>query len=224
MWLRETLGLGTAPIDTLMGLCEAAGQLVLVASTPGDGASAIDGDIAASVVSLTGDPGRRRSTAAHELGHLILGDEYSSDLSVHASRDEREAAIAAFASELLLPVEALVADTSGLASRETLIAFAARYRTSWSLALKQAERAGLIDAAQRRRLDQSKPTHVEFRDSIGWAPEPDLAKVRVPPTFAHAVVTAWRDDLITTTRAIELMHGQIRTEDLPVRDDVDVDP
>lgn len=40
----------------------------------------------------------------------------------------------------------------------------------------------------------------------------------------RAVVSAWRDDLITTSRAIELMHGQITLEDLPLRDDLDIAP
>jgi hypothetical protein len=51
----------------------------------------VDSDVAVAVVSRRGDPGRRRATAAHELGHLVIGDEYSSDLGVHASRGDREA-------------------------------------------------------------------------------------------------------------------------------------
>ena len=82
-----------------MELCERAGQYVLVTELPGDGASVVDGDVAAAVVSIRGDPGRRRATAAHELGHLVIGDEYSNDLGVHASRADREAVLDAFAAE-----------------------------------------------------------------------------------------------------------------------------
>jgi hypothetical protein len=207
-----------------MSLCETVGQLVLVTSVPGDGASAIDGDIAASVVSLTGDPGRRRATAAHELGHLLLGDEYSSDLGIHASRSERESIVDAFAAQLLLPTTVLVKTAGASPSRETLVRCAALYKTSWSLVLKQAELAGLIDGHQRRRLNLSKPTRVELSDAVGWAPQPDLDGVRVPPSYAHAVVTAWRQDLVTTARAVELMHGQISAEDLETRDGLDIEP
>ena len=87
------------PIESLMELCERAGQYVLVTELPGDGASVVDGDVAAAVVSIRGDPGRRRATAAHELGHLVIGDEYSNDLGVHASRADREAVLDAFAAE-----------------------------------------------------------------------------------------------------------------------------
>ena len=89
-----------------MEFSERCGQYVLVIDLPGDGASLIDGDIAVAVVSAKGDPGRRRATAAHELGHLVLGDEYSSDLAVHLSRADRESMINAFAAELLLPLAA----------------------------------------------------------------------------------------------------------------------
>jgi hypothetical protein len=86
-----------------MTACERMGLFVAVVDLPGEGASILDGDLAAAVVSRLGDPGRRRATAAHELGHVLLGDEYSSDLGVHASRASREAVIDAFAAELLLP-------------------------------------------------------------------------------------------------------------------------
>src|ERR1700722_10035344 len=72
-WVRQSLGFGTEPVESLIVLCECAGQSVLVTGIPGDGASVVDGDIAVSIVSLRGDPGRRRATAAHELGHLIVG-------------------------------------------------------------------------------------------------------------------------------------------------------
>lgn len=93
LWLREHLGYGIHRVDALMELCEQAGMFILVTELPGEGASLVDGDLAVAVVSLHGDPGRRRATAAHELGHLVIGDEYSSDLGVHASREEREAII-----------------------------------------------------------------------------------------------------------------------------------
>src|SRR3984885_2930349 len=139
LWVREQLGLGLSALDSLVQLCERAGQYVLVADVPGEGASVIEGDVAVAIVGLHGDPGRRRATAAHELGHLMIGDEYSNDLGVHASRAEREEIIDAFAAELLLPSQVLIsnAGTDGI-SRSQLVELAARYRVSWSLTLRQA--------------------------------------------------------------------------------------
>ncbi|HEX5205711.1 MAG TPA: XRE family transcriptional regulator [Actinoplanes sp.] len=223
-WLRGELRLGSDPIDSMLRLCERAGQLVLVTRLDGDGACALDGDLGAAVISLKGDPGRRRATAAHELGHLVLGDEHSSDLGVHASRADREAVIDTFAAELLLPSSVFAKEESaaGMLPRERLLAVAARYRTSWSLAVKQAEAAGwgTIPKAWTR----SNPTKAEFLEALGWVPQPDLESVRVPPGVANAVMQAWRRGFITRRRAVELMHGQIQESDLPFEAEADQEP
>jgi transcriptional regulator with XRE-family HTH domain/Zn-dependent peptidase ImmA (M78 family) len=223
-WLRTRLGQGDEPINSVMAVCEQAGQFVLVTSVQGEGASAVDGDLAAAVVSVQGDPGRRRATAAHELGHLVLGDEYSSDLGVHASRVEREAVIDAFAAEVLLPVAVFSADARSTTpiTRDRLLHIAAHYRTSWSLTLRQAEAAGVQPIA--RRWVQASPTRAEFLEALGWTPQPDLEAVRVPPTYAQAVMRACRAALITRRRAVELMHGELEESDLPADLEGDLAP
>ncbi|MEU6715874.1 XRE family transcriptional regulator [Nonomuraea sp. NPDC046802] len=225
-WLRAELNLGSDPIESMADLCERCGQYVLVIDLPGDGASAVDDDIAAAVVSLNGDPGRRRSTAAHELGHLILGDEYSTDVGVSASRVEREDIVDAFAAELLLPVEAVHrASSRETSNRSMLVRLAAEYRTSWSLTLRQARTAEAITPGEEKKLRAHPPTFAEFRDSVGWTPQPDLNSIRVPPSFAHAVMTAYRLGRITGNRALELMHGQLGSQaDLPPRLEEDEAP
>ncbi|WP_344082163.1 XRE family transcriptional regulator [Luedemannella helvata] len=224
MWLRDELHLADQPIDSMMSLCEQCGQQVLVTSLPGDGASAIDGDLAAAVVSLQGDPGRRRATAAHELGHMLLGDEYSSDLGVNASRESREAVINAFAAELLMPMSAFARHKASgePITRDQLLRLAATYRTSWSLTVRQARAAGLGPFSPR--MVQASPTRAEFLEAIGWTPQPDLDSIRVPPAFANAVMRAWRDGYLTRTRVVELMHGQIEENDLPRDAEGDVAP
>jgi transcriptional regulator with XRE-family HTH domain/Zn-dependent peptidase ImmA (M78 family) len=217
LWVRKQLGMDLEAIDSLAELCERAGQYVLVTDVPGEGASVVEGDVAVAVVSLEGDPGRRRATAAHELGHLVIGDEYSSDLGVHASRADREALLDAFAAELLLPSRVLTEErgASEAISRDQLIGLAARYRTSWSLAIRQAAHAGVLSPQARRDWGRSTPTRSEFMEAVGWAPQADLEAIRVPPRYAHAVMEAWRRGLLTATRAVELMHGQITAADLP---------
>jgi transcriptional regulator with XRE-family HTH domain/Zn-dependent peptidase ImmA (M78 family) len=225
-WVRRQLGLGTGAIDSLVELCERAGQYVLVTEVPGEGASMVDDDVAVAVVSIQGDPGRRRATAAHELGHLVTGDEYSSDLGVHASRAAREALLDVFAAELLLPSNVFTDVCNGgeVISRDQVIEIAARYRTSWSLALRQAVHAGVLSAQARRDWGRSTPTRSEFMEALGWAPQSDLEAIRVPPGYAHAVLEAWRRGAITATRAVELMHGQITATDLPTGVEADIEP
>jgi transcriptional regulator with XRE-family HTH domain/Zn-dependent peptidase ImmA (M78 family) len=226
LWVRERLGVGSEPVDSLVELCERAGQYVLVTDVPGEGASVVDSDVAVAVVSLRGDPGRRRATAAHELGHLVIGDPYSSDLGIHASRREQEAVLDAFAAELLLPSRVLTQErgASEAISRDQLIRLAARYRTSWSLAIRQAVQAGAVSGQARRDWGRSAPTRTEFMEAVGWAPQPDLGAIRVPPRYAHAVMEAWRNGAITSARAVELMHGQITAADLPTVPEADAEP
>lgn len=224
-WLRDAHGIGNQPIETLIEFSERSGQYVLVTDLPGDGASIVDADVAAAVVSMRGDPGRRRATAAHELGHLLLGDEYSSDLAVHLSRADREGVVNAFAAELLLPIEAFrTSNGARPGARAEVVRLAARYRTSWSLALRQAEQAGWLDPSTRMRWSQATPTRAELMDAVGWVPQPDLDAVRVPPGYSHAVMEAWRRGLVTGPRAVELLHGQIGPDDLPPRDGSDLTP
>ncbi|HUQ56567.1 XRE family transcriptional regulator [Lentzea sp.] len=219
--IRRDADLALEPIHTVMDLCEKAGQYVLVTDLPGDGASMVVGDdLAVAVVSRSVDPGRRRATAAHELGHMVLGDPYSNDIGVHASLRDREAVVDAFAAELLLPSD-VVAKVNG---RQELVELAARYRTSWSLATRQAQLVEVVDAAEARRLRQRTPTKAELMDAVGWAPQPDLDSVRVPRDYAKAVMEAWKRDMLTSSRVVELMHGQVVESDLPVVPDDEVAP
>jgi transcriptional regulator with XRE-family HTH domain/Zn-dependent peptidase ImmA (M78 family) len=215
IWLRQELAVGRKPLGPLIQVSERAGQLLLVADSPGEGASVLDGDLAVCVVSRLNDPGRRRSTAAHELGHFVIGDEYSTDLGVHSSREDRERTVDAFAAELLLPT-AVVRDAGDFSAMEdartALVRLAAVYRTSWSMVLHQAEQAKVID--QRHRFASRVPTRAELMDAAGWVPEPDLEHVRVPPSVATAVMEAWRRGLITPGRASELTRSQIGANDL----------
>jgi Zn-dependent peptidase ImmA (M78 family) len=214
LWLRNRHDLGQEPIRSLMAECERAGQYVLVSDLPGDGASLIDGDFGVSVVSRLSDPGRRRATAAHELGHLVLGDEYSTDLGVSTSRESRERVIDAFAAEFLLP-SSVLEQVAKSDLRGELIKLSAVFRTSWSLTVRQAGHVGLLDGDRVAKWFADAPTRAELRDAVGWVPQPDLEGVRVPPSYAHAVMEALRQHFVTPARAVELMHGEIKIEDLP---------
>jgi Zn-dependent peptidase ImmA (M78 family)/DNA-binding XRE family transcriptional regulator len=215
-WIREELGIGDEPLETLVEVAERLGQLTLVTDIPGAGASIVDDDVAVAIVSTQSEPARRRATAAHELGHMVLGDEYSSDLGVHSSRDERERLIEAFTAEFLMPVKAISPSSrpeSAEETRRTLIGYAARYRVSWTLMLGQALRAGLINEQLRTNLTLRTPTRAEIMDAVGWTPQPDFAAIRVPPSVARAVSQAVEQNAITPTRAVELTRGQLSPGD-----------
>ncbi|GAA3748993.1 helix-turn-helix domain-containing protein [Salinactinospora qingdaonensis] len=216
-WLRGQLDLGAEPIDSVADVCERAGQFVAVIPLPSDGASLVDGDVAVAVVNKELVPGRRRSTAAHELGHLVLGDEFSSDLGVHASREERERVVEVFAAEFLLPCEQareVAEEGTEKERRHALVRLSATYRVSWGLALTQFRDSGATGDDELRRLKARIPTEVELKDALGWKPQPDLESVRVSPRYASAVMAAMRAHAITPTRAVEMMRDQVSIEEL----------
>ncbi|XVV09653.1 helix-turn-helix domain-containing protein [Actinoplanes sp. CA-131856] len=222
-WLRERLELGSGPIDSMVQACQDTGLYVAVTDLPGDGASVRDDDLAVAVVRRQGDPGRRRATAAHELGHLVLGDEYSSDLGVHASRAGREAVIDAFAAEFLLPAT-VIAAVGREFGREALIRLASEYRTSWTLAVRQAVRSQVLDRGDAMSWLRRTPTRTELLDATGWTPQPDLEWIRVPAAYAHAVLRARAEHFITTARAVDMMRGQVEEADFPPRGDEELPP
>ncbi|SDD33560.1 helix-turn-helix domain-containing protein [Glycomyces harbinensis] len=213
-WLRRCLGLADQPVESLLAEAQRAGVLLAVIEIECEGASMHYGDFAVGVVNRHSDFGRRRATAAHELGHMVLGDEYTSEIGVHASKNEREALVDAFASEFLLPAAAFGHATAKL-NRTGLIEKAAEYRVSWTLAIRQAQLAGALNDGDAKDWAARKPTQAEFMDAIGWVPQPDLEKMTIAPMVAHAVMQAYTKSLITATRAVEIMRGQLDTADLP---------
>jgi Zn-dependent peptidase ImmA (M78 family)/transcriptional regulator with XRE-family HTH domain len=216
---RTHLGAGNAPLGSMAQVCESLGLLVLVTDIPGDGASVTHDGFGVAVVSRRGEPGRRRATAGHELGHQLLGDSYSSDLGVNASRGEREALVDAFAAEFLAPEAALSgqwppADTE-LRQRAAAVRLAAEYRVSWSLLLRQLGRADLAGKQTLERWRNRPPTRAELLDAAGWEPTPDLVDGQLPPSYARSVLHAWEAGEISAARTVELLHGQVAVDDLP---------
>ncbi|HEX3958796.1 MAG TPA: hypothetical protein VHZ03_19575 [Trebonia sp.] len=113
---------------------------------------------------------------------------------------------------------------AGGISRSQLVELAARYRVSWSLALRQAAHVGVLDPDSQRAMARFRPTRSEFLDALGWSTQPDLESIRVPPGYAHAVLEALQLGAVTPSRAVELMRGQISLADLPSDDEADDEP
>lgn len=226
--VRRMIGVGTDALGAMVAVGEQCGVYILAAELPGEGASLAESDLAVAVVSSTIEPGRRRTTAAHELGHQVLGDEYSADLGVSTSRDDRERVVDAFAAELVLPLAAVrgrwPAAAEEVTCRAAAVQIAAEYRVSWSLLLRQVQHAGLLPAEWRHAWRTQTPTRAEFLASPEGPPRPDLSAGEVPPSYAAAVLSAYRRWDIGPHRAVEMLHGQVSEDELPVLDDGPVVP
>ncbi|MFF1821075.1 helix-turn-helix domain-containing protein [Kribbella sp. NPDC058245] len=211
------------PLPPLADVAERVGLYILVADFDVDGSSLSPAPgFGVAVLGGHAPSGRRRFTAAHEIGHHVLGDEYQSDVGVAASRDEREKLIDVFAGELLLPSDELLAEWSrhpGEDSWTRLVRLAATYRISWTAVVRAACQRKLIAKAETQALYARTPQRGDFMAIYGDVPLEDLSVGAVGPRWKKAVLAAYRSSRITKARAVELLHGALTEEELPTVDE-----
>lgn len=225
---RQHLRMPQGPLGALADVVEQLNLFVTVVDEPTEGASLLLDGYGVAVISGQAEPGRRRWTAVHELGHHLLQDEYHTDAGVAASRDEREQVIDRFTEEFLLPEmdlrDAWNRVEEGENHRDVLIDVAASYRVSWSAVVARARRVCLIDAVEARRLKAHTPVRGDFLAVHGSQPVPDLETGTTGPRWRRAVLTAWDQGVITAPRSVELLYGAVTGEELPSRDGEDYLP
>lgn len=203
--VRHHLDLGDAPLPGMADIAARLGLHVQVVDCDVDGASMTPTPgLGAAVIGGRAPAGRRRFTCAHEIGHHVLGDEYSPAGSVGDSRDDREHRIDAFAAALLLPPSVRTATT-----REEMIDLAGRYRVSWTLAVTACGRPSVGDG----------PTLAEFIQAGMDVPE-DLITGHRSLLWRQAVLAARQDHDITDAAALAMLGEPAMTlDDLPLIED-----
>jgi Zn-dependent peptidase ImmA (M78 family)/transcriptional regulator with XRE-family HTH domain len=216
--VRTYVGHPTGPLPAMAEVGEKVGLFILVIDAEGDGASLTpEPGFGVAVIGGQAPSGRRRFTAAHELGHHILRDEYQSDIGVAASRDERERLIDAFAAEFLLPLadvqERWVKQSAP--SWERLVRISSEYRVSWASAVRAALCADLIEKAEASNLLGRTPQRGDFLAIVGSSPQEDLQTGSTGPSWRRAVLRAYLDGKITRPRAVEMLHGALSEDELP---------
>lgn len=223
---RARAGLGPAePIAALAETAEALGVFLLSVDEDIEGASLLGGDYAVAVVGAQSEPGRRRMTGAHEIGHQLLGDEYSVGSGMSASTDEREQVIDRFAAELLLPGVAVTERLRGPgadAAFDALVRLAAEFRVSWDVALHQALDVGVISRGQLADLSKRSPTRGDFHRLLGREVPEDLEAGSAGPQWTTAVLEAFAAGQLGEQRALRLLGGRFQPDQLPRRPDDDL--
>ncbi|GAA3992288.1 XRE family transcriptional regulator [Allokutzneria multivorans] len=216
---REHIAIPHGPLPSLSEVTERFGLYLLVVDRDVDGASLLLDEpvnVGVAVIGGQADPGRRRFTAAHELGHHLLGDAYNSD--VGGSHDDREALIDAFARAFLLPEADVRLEWRSVGDEpwRALLRIAGLYRVPWSVAVQRARELDLIDSTDARVLRPRRPMLGDFLAELGVAPEEDLKIGATGPAWKRAVLQAYERSLITGNRALELLHGALVSKrDLP---------
>ena len=225
--VRERLGLPIEPIIDLVGQVERLGLYAFVLPLEAN----VEGSYVAlahcGVALIQGeDPtGKRRFTLAHELGHHVLQDEYSTEW-VTGSRDDRERLISALAIHFLLPRPGVVARWQALDGDadawNAAIHIAAAYGVSWSALCPHLAHLDLISEEQRQDLALKAPAGVDFFER-GLFIQDVPTSMALPPGFITAAAKGYRRQLLGRHRALELLRGVVDHDDLPPQHDVPLD-
>jgi len=223
---RTRAGLGLVePVGALAETAESLGVFLLSVDEDIQGASLLVGDYAVAIVGAQAAPGRRRMTGAHEVGHQILGDEYSVDIGVSASADQREQVVDRFAAELLVPGAAVTERLQGLeggAVFDALVRLAAGFRVSWTVVLQRALDVRAVSREQKAELSKRSPTRGDFLRILGREVPPDLEPGSAGPRWTTAVLNAYADGQLGEQRALRLLGGRFKQDQLPRRQDDDL--
>ena len=220
---RAKAQLPDGPIPSLGTVAERLGLLwfaVDLGALAGDGAcvelaGAEGGRLGVAVINGSCQPGRRRWTLAHELGHFIMGDAYAGE---HPAGDI-ERFIDAFVAYFLMPrtgVERVWREVGDQGTRRAALALAARYRVSWSAACNQLRNVERIGEGERIELVGDIPRRGEFI-AAGEEWSEDLSPPAVPPAYSQAVLRDYAAGEISIDRTIDLLRGTIAADELPPR-------
>jgi Zn-dependent peptidase ImmA (M78 family)/transcriptional regulator with XRE-family HTH domain len=224
--VRAEAGQPDGPLLELQSVAERLGLLgfsIALGPDAGDAAYVEVGNFGVAVINGTTDPGRRRFSLAHELGHHLTGDAYEPSPRLGASDTERM--FNAFAAHLLMPRSSVLSvwdEFSARSPRLAAIAVAVRFSVSWTAACNQLKNLGLIDSRERERLlgdDLRRGELFEFGERFAVELEPPS----VPAAYARAVVSAYRKRQLTAAKTVELLHHSVGEADLPEPDAMSLD-
>ena len=217
---RRRLGYDDEEAATALG-ARAAEMGLLVFSwelgeSGADGASVLLAQGGVAVVNGSYQTGRRRLTLAHELGHYLFGDEYSTDWRVaEAPAAKREGRIDRFARALLLPAAVLRNRwRGGNDTRVDAVRLASEYRVDMSTLARRLDELE-IASPQEEALVRATRTRRSDIVELGLIVADELAPPLVPDFYVKAVLGLYRREEISAARALGLLLNTWEEEDLP---------
>lgn len=204
--LRKQWGIGGDPIANLTEQLEEHGIKIVMLDGPDDfdGACVATCDSAHVLIALnTQRPGERiRFTAAHELGHWVM------QLPEDMPERDKENCCHRFAGAFLYPAKAVIRDfgsrpRSRIHPQELLIA-KRQYGLSMHAALRRLKDLNLVSDTGYKLLT------IQFSTN-GWRKaEPEPLPCKPPQRFESLLFWALAEELITKSRAAELLRRPLK--------------
>ena len=224
--LRLHLALPPGPVWNLVANAERVGLYCFclpLADEIIDGSFLRLDDAGVALINGSNQPGRRRFTLVHELGHHVFEDDYSPEWILGSGHEEREKLINAFAIHFLMPRPSVVARWLELDGpkdpRQAALVLGAEYGVSWTALLGHLANLQFINEHAHKVLLNARPTKVDYLEA-GVSVREEIVSPTVPPKYGQAVIRAFKRHKISHDRAIQLLQGTASGEDLPEPDDI----
>ena len=207
------------PANNLARAAEEMGLLTFslaLGDDSADGASMLLAEGGVAVINGTRAVGRRRLTLAHEIGHYVFADEYSTDWAVAEAKAEGvEARIDRFARALLLPQVALRDRWhGGDDTRTDAVLIASEYRVDMSTLAQRLAELDVAPAAVVQRVRRTRTRQADIVDH-GLIIPVELAPPALPEAYSKAVLRAYRAEEISAARALALLFDTWNEQELP---------
>ncbi|WP_067487380.1 helix-turn-helix domain-containing protein [Actinomadura hibisca] len=200
--------IGLLPFSVHLGEGADAGTVLL----PIGGVAVINGDLRS---------GRRRLALAHELGHYLIADPYTTDWRISESDDEAlEALLDRFARALLLPEIDLGTrwntwmELPDETLRDAAVRAGSHYRVDMATLARRLYELRLVSADQANAIRQVRTRRADIVEK-NLVVHDELAPVALPRPYERAVLSLYRSETVTADRAIGLLLGTFDHEALP---------
>ncbi|GGM13398.1 MULTISPECIES: helix-turn-helix domain-containing protein [Micromonospora] len=201
---------GLLPFAVPLGEGADAGTVLLRTG----GVSVVNGDLRV---------GRRRLALAHELGHYLIADPYTTDWRVAtAEADALEARLDRFARALLLPESDLRGrwahwtDNADETLRDAAVRAGSHYQVDMATLARRLEELGLVDGAQANNVRQARTKKADIVEK-NLVVARELEPVALPRSYEQAVLRLYRSETVTVDRALSLLLGTFDEDALPDR-------
>lgn len=221
---RGWLGLNSVePINDIAGVASSVGALLFSLDLGRDapeGASVVAERCGIVVVNGFLKVGRRRLVAAHELGHLLTRDGYQVDWRIDAlDQSQAETRLDQFARALLLPDQALRQALEARADRElreVAIRLGSEYQVDMATLARRLLDLGLVSGEEASFVRAIRTGQADIVD-LDLVVRDDLNPPSAPRIYQKAVLSLFKADTITASRAVDLLVGTLAEADLPER-------
>ena len=203
--IRQILALGNDGISNVIEVLEDNGIKVieLLENEGFDGLSGFaNGEIPLIVVNGNFPTERKRFTALHELGHLLL------DIPANVSSKEIESLCNAFASEMLLPAVVLKSKLGNARhdiSLSELTDIQRQFGISVDDIMASLQESGVISDNRYAVFQRKKNSMADFRALV----EKSRVELEKSGRFARMVYRALADEIITSSKAAVLLNTTV---------------